>query len=226
MLPYPYTEYVLSQKRDGNPAPADFLDLFNHRAFSLFYRACKKYRPLLEVKADGDASLASLLFPLMGRRVESQAERQGEETGSTDQVLLAYAGLFVRPQRPAVMLEGLLREASGWPVRVEPFAGRWLASAPADRSRLGGRGDAHALGGGLMLGRRSWDEQGMIRLRVGPLSLEEFRACSPAAARSPLSSSLPRSTPTTRWTWRSSSCSRPRTSHARASCATPGWPRV
>ena len=66
----------------------------------------------------------------MGRRVESQAERQGEETGSTDQVLLAYAGLFVRPQRPAVMLEGLLREASGWPVRVEPFAGRWLALRP------------------------------------------------------------------------------------------------
>jgi type VI secretion system protein ImpH len=179
VLPYPYTEYVLSQNRDGNPALADFLDLFNHRAFSLFYRACKKYRPLLEVKADGEASLASLLLPLMGRRTESQAERHGEETGSTDQVLLAYAGLFVRPQRPAVMLEGLLREASGWPVRVEPFAGRWLALAPADRSRLGGRGDAHALGGGLMLGRRSWDDQGMIRLRVGPLSLEEFRALQP-----------------------------------------------
>jgi len=43
-LPQWYTATVLEQLRSGDATLRDFLDIFNHRSLSLFYRAWQKYR--------------------------------------------------------------------------------------------------------------------------------------------------------------------------------------
>ena len=45
VLPFCYTEWMLERKAAKDDTLAAFLDLFNHRLVSLFYRAWEKHRP-------------------------------------------------------------------------------------------------------------------------------------------------------------------------------------
>jgi type VI secretion system protein ImpH len=171
VLPYVYTELLRTRAGTGEPAPAAFLDLINHRLVSLFYRAWEKHRVAFDTEAGENSRFAGHAFALMGLGLASLRERHT----FPDQVLLKYAGYFAQQRRPAVVLEGLLRDHSGLPVEVVQFSGRWVRLDPADRSALGGRGGQNSLGVSLMLGARVWDGAGQIRLRLGPLSYADFR---------------------------------------------------
>lgn len=176
VLPHVYTELLLKQGDDGG-AVAAFLDLFNHRMASLFHRIWEKYRVEAlpgEDEPDGHGP-ARLLFDLIGL---GPAALRGRHD-FPDAVLLSFAGLFAQRHRPAVALEGMLREYFDLPIEVRQFAGRWLTLDPADRSTLGTPGANNALGVTSVLGARIWDEQGKIRLRVGPLTLVQYLAFLP-----------------------------------------------
>jgi type VI secretion system protein ImpH len=171
VLPRVYTELILERPRGGDRALAAFLDLINHRVISLFYRAWEKHRVALDTERGHHGRFAGHVFALMGLGLSSLRGRHTLPDG----VLLRYAGYFAQQRRPAVVLEGLLRDYSGLPVEVIPFSGRWLTLDPADRSTLGGRAGQNALGLNTVLGSRVWDEAGQVRLRLGPLSYAEFR---------------------------------------------------
>lgn len=175
VLPYCYTELVSDRARAGDHTPSAFLDLFNHRLISLFYRAWEKYRPALAFERGEDDPLSRCLFSLMGLGLEPLRSRLEFPDG----VLLGFAGAFAQRHRPAVMLERLLADRSGMPVSVLQFQGRWLRLDPEDRSRLGSSGRNNALGQTLVLGDRVWDVRSKFRLRLGPLSLDQFREMSP-----------------------------------------------
>ena len=44
VLPNPYTSLIIERLRASDTTLRDFLDIFNHRIISLFYRAWRKYR--------------------------------------------------------------------------------------------------------------------------------------------------------------------------------------
>ncbi|MEJ7640155.1 MAG: type VI secretion system baseplate subunit TssG, partial [Singulisphaera sp.] len=96
-----------------------------------------------------------------------------------DDALLYYAGLLAPRHRSAVSLEGLLRDYFDLPVEVEQFAGRWQELNPADRLALGTPEGNNSLGVTTVLGDRVWDARGKIRLRVGPLTFDQFRSLIP-----------------------------------------------
>jgi type VI secretion system protein ImpH len=96
--------------------------------------------------------------------------------------MMFYAGLFSAYPRSASRLGALLSDWLGRPVEVEEFDGTWLELAPHERSTLPARNRAgrfNALGVDAAIGSRSWDLQSRIRLRIGPLSLEQFDALMP-----------------------------------------------
>ena len=61
-------------------------------------------------------------------------------------------------------------------VTLESFVGCWLALEPGDRWRLGSR---VRLGRTASLGGKVWSRSSKFRLRLGPLSLDEFRRMLP-----------------------------------------------
>ncbi len=177
VLPTFYTEKLIEeflrcrrQKRDSISPLAAFLDLFNHRLISLFYRAWDKYHPFSAWDPRAREPLDRAVFSLAGLRMPAHDER-GQSTG---EALLFYAGLLASRRRHAAGLEDLLNGYFGEPVAVLQFMGRWLALGPGDQSRLGARGVNNRLGVNLSLGSRVWDERGKFRLRVGPLSLARY----------------------------------------------------
>src|SRR5258708_32299429 len=91
VLPSFYSQQVLEAFRDKNAAPRDFLDMFNHRALSMFLRAAEKYRlPLAFERAGsrGRDSISTALLALVGMRGPALQHRQS----IPDETLGFYTG--------------------------------------------------------------------------------------------------------------------------------------
>ena len=179
VLPAQYSQLVLDAYRAKNAAPRDFLDLFNHRALSLFVRAAAKYRLPLSYErgattADDRDAIGTALRALVGIGQPSLQRRQK----LSDETLLFYCGHLARHTRPAASLGGMLSEYFGQPVRIAQFQGRWVSWRANERTRLsrgGAAGGAYAtLGRTAVIGMQVWDVQSSFRISLGPLGYEEF----------------------------------------------------
>lgn len=174
-LPPPLTEHVLARARRGDTAGRDFLDIFNHRLVSLFFRARAKHRPSLARGTPADSNFALYLFALIGL---AMPELRGR-LPFPDRALLYYAGLLAQRPRSLHALERLLADYFDVPVKGMPLEGRWLSIDEREQTRLGAAGRNNRLGQGAVLGRRAWDQQAGIRLILGPLSIGRFRQLLP-----------------------------------------------
>jgi type VI secretion system protein ImpH len=183
VLPRHYTELLLERLRYKDQVLRDFLDLFNHRLISHFYRAWEKYRfPIgyerAVSKGDGYDPFSLHLFDLIGMGTEGLRGRLEVE----DDALLFYAGLLAQHPRSASALEGLLRDYFGVSVTAVQFIGEWLPLSQASRSRLGPGEANNALGANVVAGERVWDQQARFTLRMGPLTFAQFRQFLPSGS--------------------------------------------
>jgi type VI secretion system protein ImpH len=196
VLPRHYTEMIMRLQREAKgperTALRDWLDLFNHRFLSLFFRAWEKYRfyipyergEYLRVEPDAFTrclfSLIGMGLPGLRRRLHVSRRdpsdgRQRRLAQVEDLALLYYGGILAHRPRNACSLEGFLRDYFQIPVHVRQFQGQWLQLTGENRSRLGGAADANnLLGVNLVVGERVWEVQGKFRVRVGPLRYGQF----------------------------------------------------
>lgn len=201
ILPRHYTELLLRLRKEGRfaekDALRDWLDLFNHRLISLFYRAWEKYRFYIPYERKDYSllapdtftqcllSLVGLGLPALRNRLTLTVLRDAPsqaQDGPPEQLLgkvedlsvLHYAGLFAHRPRTAVGLEAILNDYFQAPIRVRQFQGQWLKFEPSNQTRLGKEDGNSKLGADLVIGERVWDVQGKIRICVGPLRYEQF----------------------------------------------------
>jgi type VI secretion system protein ImpH len=205
VLPRHYTELLYRLERERGPerhAMRDWLDLFNHRFVSLFYRAWEKYRCYLPfergayARAEPDSFTTTLLslvghgLPPLRRRLVVEVWPEGEVRPTPpaaphppqvlarieDLTLLYYGGLLAHRPRHASGLEAILGDYFGHPVRVHQFLGQWLPLEPANQTRLGDEAgpDNNQLGITAVAGAQVWDVQTKFRVRLGPLGYGAF----------------------------------------------------
>ena len=133
LLPHPYTELVIERNRAKDRALGDFLDLFNHRILSFFYRVWLKYRFAAGYERTQTDPLTEYLFDLIGMGTGGLRGR----LAVPDKGLLLYAGAIAQKPHSATAVEGILRDYFGIPARVVQFCGQWVALDPELRSRIG-----------------------------------------------------------------------------------------
>jgi type VI secretion system protein ImpH len=187
VLPQHYTTLLIDRIRGKDFTLRDFLDLFNHRSVSLFYRAWEKYRFTISYERrrrrppDADDDLFTwCLYCLLG--LGSGGLRRRAEFD--DEALLFYGGHFAHFPRSAVCLETILADYFELPVEIRQFHGQWLYLRPDDRSLLPSQacpaGQNCRLGAEVVIGERVWDIEGKFRVRLGPLTYREFRRFLPS----------------------------------------------
>ena len=204
VLPRHYTELIMRLDRDARlperHALRDWLDLFNHRLVSLFYRAWQKYRFYGDYGLGGTGRPDSTPFALavlslagigptpMRNRMQVVVRRRDRPGGGRvlarvdDLVVLHFAGLFAHRPRSAAGLEALTSDYLRVPARVRQFQGQWLRLEPANQTRLGDLSGGQRLGVSTVVGDRVWDVQSKVRLRIGPLKYAEFEELLPDRA--------------------------------------------
>jgi type VI secretion system protein ImpH len=176
VLPQSYSELIVSRARARDHTLADFLDIFNHRMISLFYRAWEKYRFGTIYERDGIDRVSQYLMALIGLGTPGLQNR----LAVPDETLLFYTGLLSLQTRSATALKHILESYFEVPVEVEEFVGVWRE---LDDDNLCVFEDAdsysHQLGVGTVVGDAIWDQQSRIRLRLGPLTEQQYLSFLP-----------------------------------------------
>ncbi|HEU0184856.1 MAG TPA: type VI secretion system baseplate subunit TssG [Blastocatellia bacterium] len=174
VLPNHYTELLIDRVRAGDRTMADFLDLFNHRMISFFYRAWEKYRfPVAYERRPNGDKFTSFLFSITGLATRGLTGRMNLR----DEGLLCYAGLISQRPHSAGAFAAIVGDYFGVEASVIQFAGQWLPLDAESVSKLGKSNSA--LGVSAFAGARVWDSQSKFRMKIGPVGYKQFTSFLP-----------------------------------------------
>jgi len=103
-LPTPYIDDI-TQRREGYEATADFLDIFNHRLITQYYRIWRKYSYPATFEEGGKDRTSQYLLGLVGLGIEGCAENIATPVSR----FLALLPVMLLPGRTAQGLTSLVR---------------------------------------------------------------------------------------------------------------------
>ena len=183
-LPLAYSEQFAQRESGGRDGAARaFLDIFQHRAVTLFHEAWRKHRLPLQFEADRRERYLPLVMSLAGLGEPALRQRlHADEGGVADDALAFYAGLLQRRAVSAPHLQRVLADYFGVPVRVTQFVGRWFELDDDCQVTLGETG--FRLGHDTLLGPRVWQRDLRARVSIGPMARtlhQRFLPGGPAA---------------------------------------------
>jgi type VI secretion system protein ImpH len=186
VLPLYYTEMIIERLRHKDTALRDFFDIFNHRMVSLFYQAWEKYRFTVAYERGERDRFSHHLMDLIGMGTPGLENRLAVR----DDSLLFYSGLLSLHPRSAGALRTILWDYFDVPVEVEQFVGAWHALDEPDLCRFDrATTPSEQLGGGAIVGDEIWNQQSGVRIKLGPLGLEQYLDFLPSGtAHEPLKS--------------------------------------
>ena len=171
ILPRTYCELINERIRAKDYALRDFFDIFNHRLISLFYLAWEKFHFDIPYERGEADRFSRHILALIGLDTPGLQNRQEV----ADDSLLFYGGLLSMHSRSATGLRQMLWDYFGVPVEIEQFVGAWYPVELESQCSLGENGDySEQLGVGAVVGDETWDQQSRIRIKLGPLTLEQY----------------------------------------------------
>jgi len=178
-LPPAYLREMLDDEADGGDRRlSGFLDIFNHRIVSLYFRAWKKYRGHLQRDPDASEGTTRLMLALGGQDAALSRTEPGSEEKDELRRLLPMLGPLTRRARSAAAGEsGVQVLLGGTPVEVRAWVPRWLRIPERQLCRLGSA--CSRLGKDLTLGERVRDRSGRCEVRIGPVDLDRFKRLYP-----------------------------------------------
>jgi type VI secretion system protein ImpH len=171
VLPLYYTELIAERVRLRDTGLRDFLDIFNHRMISLFYRAWEKYRFPIDYERSDLDQFSHRLLDFIGLGTPGLQNRQT----IPDDALLYFSGLISQQPHSAAALESMLADYFDVPVEVEQFVGAWYKLDESTQFCMRDASDAsEQLGLGAVVGDEIWETQGRVRIKMGPLRLARY----------------------------------------------------
>ncbi|MFK0311067.1 type VI secretion system baseplate subunit TssG [Pseudomonas sp. NPDC090233] len=177
-LPLHLTEYVRDRQRNLNdPTLARFLDMFNHRMVSLFYRAWASAQPTVSLDRPAADRFSDYVASLIGLGMPSLQGRDAVPHLAK----LHYAGRLAPHARNAQGLAAVLSDDLRVTVRVAQFVGHWMPLPADGLCALRSGPDAARLGMDTVVGSRVWDAQGKFRLLIGPLDMPQLCSLLPGS---------------------------------------------
>ena len=174
-MPSHITEYVRDRKMNhDDPTLVRFLDIFNHRMISLFYRAWATNRPTVSFDRDDDP-FGFYVGSFCGLGFRSLRERDAVP----DLGKLHFSGHLACQTRHAEGLRSLLQDFFRMRVVIHQFVGQWMDIPDEYRCRLGESPETCALGTTAMVGSQIWECQQKFRIVMGPMPLRDYERLLP-----------------------------------------------
>ena len=180
-LPPPFAEMIIDQERAKNTAFRDFLDIFNHRLLSAWYRIRLKMTPGLSQKPLIHTPMGKIFYDLCGLGTKTF---QKKLTIADEKIILLAPLLWERP-RSLAGLKQILKayfhsfHSPSLALTLEPFVGKWVSSPLSELSTLGKTGQFNQLGRTLFLGKKIWIQNDGVKICFSNLSLKDYEKFLP-----------------------------------------------
>lgn len=170
-LPTVLTEHTIRRVRSKKDKTLyAFVNMLQHRLFTLFYRAWALNRPSVDYTWGKASKYRNHMAALAGvHDVHEEHPCQIEP-----RAFLYYCGLFSSYTANRDDLVAFLRDYFDVPVELTEFVGNWLVISKADRARLGRLKNTTTLGVNLVLGERIWNAHLRYRIHIGPVDHDDF----------------------------------------------------
>lgn len=197
-MPLHITEYADQRDRHhADPTFKEFLDLFNHRMLSLFYRASVQFDPAVSFdRSDNntyDDVLGALcgLLPLAG----------GKRDSVSDNAKRHYPGWLSSSSKSPDGITAIIEDYFNLPANVKEWVGSWLPLPKGSQVRLSAGSDTAQLGRALYIGRRVWSVRHKFHVQLGPLDWDTFSSFKPGGERARKLHDLVRNYVGDEWDW-------------------------
>jgi type VI secretion system protein ImpH len=180
ILPTRYTELLIDRKNNFRDTTLhDFLDIFSHRAISLFYAASQKYRFYQQLELHNNDGFSRNLLDFAGVGLQGLRGRLSltRDAGEADRFLMYHAGILAQKPISASGLETLVRGLLDVDVKLKSFQGTFIALTPENQSCLSSHNCE--LGVNTLMGERQYDCQTKAVLAIGPLQSKKFAELLP-----------------------------------------------
>ena len=170
-LPAPITQSISSRSRFASEGAKAFLDIFNNRLISLFYKSRAQHSASLARVLPNQHPVGHGILSLLGIGEDASRDR----LLIPDIVLMRFSGLLASRPISKTGLEKLIGHLFNIPVKVNSFVGRWLRIDNIQKTRIGKSGQNNQLGIDTIIGERVWEQGGAIEIELGPLPHSEFK---------------------------------------------------
>ena len=175
-MPLHITDYIHDRELNHDDHTLSrFLDIFNHRMISLFYRAWACNRPTVSHDRSDDDRFSAYIGSLVGIGWESLLNRDAVP----DAAKLHYCGHLSCQTRHAEGLRGILEDYFGIQTCIQQFVGQWITLPEIYRCRLGRSAENTAIGVNAVVGSQVWDCQQKFRIVMGPMGLADYERLLP-----------------------------------------------
>ncbi len=147
--------------KESNNCLNDFLNIFNHRVYYLFYKAWKKYQLSSFLTFSG----LEYFLSCSNRNTENTSDNNSNQFS-----LIPYCGILLTKCRSKYALEIMLTHYfEGKPIHIEQFVKK-----TKKLKELLPLGKSIQLGRNTLLGEEYTDCCGMFRIIIGPLELVDY----------------------------------------------------
>lgn len=175
-LPLHITEYARDRLRNSQDSTlTHFVDMFQHRMLSLFYRAWANAQPTVNYDSPERDRFALYVGALFGVGGDALAGRDE----LPDAAKRFFAGRLSALPRNSEGLEDMLAGYFEVPVRIQEFFGEWLDLHDEDRLRLGESALTGTIGVNTAIGEHVWGAQHKFRIVIGPVGFGQFERLLP-----------------------------------------------
>jgi type VI secretion system protein ImpH len=185
VLPVHYTRELLNRIHEKDTVMRDFLDLFNHRIISFYYRSWEKYRFYVNYERTRQRKKEDKFTKVLRSLVGLGTPGTSKRLPFSDERILFYAGLFSNNSRNTSSLSAILSDYFSVPVQIKQFINQKMELPKIQRTRLSlekdEEGQYNQLDKTALLGASIIQSQHRFRIVVGPLVYSQFKKFLPNA---------------------------------------------
>jgi len=171
-MPLVFSEYVFNRKKHHHDfVLADFLDMFNHRMISFYYRAWADSQLTVSNDKHVNSHIYKYLKSLIGI---SGIPVESDNSIELNLIKTYNSAHYMRKDSTPDSLASVLQSYFKIPVKVKQFIGSYIKIPKTERYSLNVKHKSECLGKNIIIGKKYYSLTDKITIIMGPLNLKQM----------------------------------------------------